>query len=394
MALPGPPSAAAHDEAMTSIFTDEHRILRDQLRRFVENEVKPVASAWEEEGMVPRTVLRRMGTLGFLGLRVPEEYGGAGMDARASVVLAEELGRSTFGGFDVTVLVHTDMASPHLVNAGSPAQKRRWLPGAVAGELITAIAVTEPNAGSDVAAIRTRAERQGREWVLNGTKMFITNGPEANLVFVAARTDPAAKGSRGLSIFAVEKGTPGFTVGRRLDKMGWRSSDTGELVFDDCRIPEENLLGEENHGFYAVMRNFQNERLVAAAVMMSTAQTALDLTLAYVRDRNAFGRPLWEMQTIRQNLAMLAAKIEAGRLLVHRCAALDAAGQDCVREVSMAKAYCGELINEVMYKCLQYHGGMGYMRETPIERMTRDARVHAIGGGATEVMLEEVAKRL
>jgi acyl-CoA dehydrogenase len=379
---------------VTPLFGDEHRLLRDQLARFVASEVKPAAARWEEEGMVPRAVLRRMGALGFLGLRVPEEHGGAGMDARASVVLAEELGRSTFGGFAITVLVHTDMASPHLLNAGSAAQKRRWLPGIVAGEIVTAVAVTEPGAGSDVAAIRTRAERRDGGWVLNGAKMFITNGPEANLVFVAARTDPAAKGSRGISIFAVEKGTPGFTVGRRLDKMGWRSSDTGELVFDDCRVPEENLLGEENRGFYAVMRNFQNERLVAAALAMSEAETALQLTLAHVKERQAFGGALWEKQAIRQNLALLAAKVEAGRRLVHHCAALDVEGRDAVREVSMAKAYCGELVNEVMYKCLQYHGGMGYMRESPIERMTRDARVQSIGGGATEVMLEEVAKRL
>jgi len=344
--------------------------------------------------MVPREVLRRMGALGFLGLRVPEEYGGAGMDVRASVVLAEELGRSTFGGFAITVLVHTDMASPHLLHGGSEAQKRRWLPGIAKGEIVTAIAVTEPGAGSDVASIRTRAERRGGDWVLNGAKMFITNGPEANLVFVAARTDPAAKGSRGISIFAVEKGTPGFTVGRRLDKMGWRSSDTGELVFEDCRVPAENLVGEENRGFYAVMRNFQNERLVAAALAMSEAETAIELTLAYVKERQAFGGALWEKQTIRQNLAMLAAKVEAGRRLVHHCAALDLEGRDAVREVSMAKAYCGELVNEVMYKCLQYHGGAGYMRESAIERMTRDARVQSIGGGATEVMLEEVAKRL
>jgi acyl-CoA dehydrogenase len=375
-------------------FAEEHRLLRDQLRRFVETEIKPAGAAWEEAGSVPREVLRRMGGLGFLGLRAPEAFGGSGMDVRGSVVLAEELGRSTFGGFAITVLVHTDMAGPHLLNAGSEEQKRRWLPAMVKGEKIAAIAVTEPDAGSDVASLRTKGERSGNQWALNGRKTFITNGAEADLLFVAARTDRTAKGSRGLSIFAVEKGTPGFSVGRKLEKHGWRSSDTAELVFEDCLVPPENMIGEENRGFYSIMRNFQNERLVLAAQAMGEATAAIELTLAYVKERNAFGVPLWEKQAIRQGLAKLAAEVEAGRSLVYAAASRDAAGEDCVREVSMAKALCGELVNRVMYACLQYHGGMGYMRESTIERMTRDARIHSIGGGATEVMLEEVAKRM
>jgi acyl-CoA dehydrogenase len=375
-------------------FAEEHHLLRDQLRRFVQTEIKPAGAAWEEAGSVPREVLRRMGGLGFLGLRAPEAFGGSGMDVRGSVVLAEELGRSTFGGFAITVLVHTDMAGPHLLNAGSEEQKRRWLPAMVKGEKIAAIAVTEPDAGSDVASLRTKAERSGNQWALNGRKTFITNGAEADLLFVAARTDRAAKGSRGLSIFAVEKGTPGFSVGRKLEKHGWRSSDTAELVFEDCLVPPENMVGEENRGFYSIMRNFQNERLVLAAQAMGEATAAIELTLSYVKERNAFGAPLWEKQAIRQGLAKLAAEVEAGRSLVYAAAARDAAGEDCVREVSMAKALCGELVNRVMYACLQYHGGMGYMRESTIERMTRDARIHSIGGGATEVMLEEVAKRM
>jgi acyl-CoA dehydrogenase len=212
-------------------------------------------------------------------------------------------------------------------------------------------------------------------------------------VFVAAKTDSAA-GAKGVSMFIVEKGTPGFSVGRRLDKMGWRSSDTAELVFDDCRIPAENLLGEEHRGFYAIMRNFQNERLAIASMAMGEAAKAIELTLAYVRTRKAFGAPLWDKQAVRQRLAMLAARVEAGRQLVRQCAELDAAGRDCVKEVSMAKAYCAELLNDVVYDCLQFHGGFGYVRESAIERMYRDARVQSIGGGATEVMLEEVAKRL
>ncbi|MGX5735642.1 acyl-CoA dehydrogenase family protein [Bosea thiooxidans] len=375
-------------------FTEEHEALRDQVRRFVETEIKPHALAWEEEGFVPREVLRKMGALGFFGIRYPAEYGGSEMDTLATVVLAEELGRSTFSGVAITALVHTDMASVHIANAGSQAQKDKYLPDIIAGEKIVAVAVTEPDAGSDVKGIRTTARREGDHYVLNGAKMFITNGVHADLYCVAAKTDPGARPSQSVSIFLVEKGTPGFSVPRALDKHGWRSSDTAELAFVDCRVPAENLLGQEGRGFYAIMSNFQNERTVIGAMAIGESQAAIDLTLEYVKTRKAFGAPLWEKQAIRQRLAELASKVEAGRQLVYHAAWLDAQGFDATREVSMVKAYCGELVNEVMYDCLQFHGGMGYMRESTIERMTRDARVQSIGGGATEVMLEEVAKRL
>jgi acyl-CoA dehydrogenase len=316
------------------------------------------------------------------------------MDTLATVILAEELGRSTFSGFAITALVHTDMASVHLFNAGSKAQRDKWMPDVVAGKAICAVAVTEPDAGSDVKGIRTTARRDGDHYVLNGAKMFITNGVHGDLYCVAAKTDAAAKPSQSVSMFLVEKGMPGFHVGRALDKHGWRCSDTAELIFEDCRVPAENLLGGEGRGFYAIMSNFQNERTVIGAMAMGEAQAAIELTLDHVRTRKAFGAPLWEKQAIRQKLAMLAAKVEAGRQLVYHAAWLDAQGFDATREVSMVKAYCGELVNEVMYACVQFHGGMGFMRESAIERMARDARVQAIGGGATEVMLEEVAKRL
>jgi acyl-CoA dehydrogenase len=372
---------------------DTFALLRDSIRRYVEREIVPKAPPWEEQGFVPRETLRAMGALGFLGLRYPEAYGGSGLDARATALLAEELGRSTFGGFAITVLVHTDMASPHLMNAGSAAQKDKYMKGIIAGETITAVAVTEPDAGSDVKGIRTTAKRDGDAYVLNGSKMFITNGQLADLYFVAAKTDPRA-GSKGVTMFLVEKGTPGFAVSRKLDKHGWRSSDTAELSFQDCRVPAGNVLGEEGKGFYAIMKNFQNERIAIGAMAIGESSKALELTVEYTRQRKAFGATLWEKQAIRQRLAMLAAKVEAGRQLVWHAAGLDAQGRDCVKEVSMVKAYCGELVNEVMYDCLQFHGGMGYMRESTIERMARDARVQSIGGGATEVMLEEVAKRL
>ncbi len=372
---------------------DTLRLIQESIRRFVEKEIVPHGHKWEEQGFVPREVLRAMGKLGFLGLRYPEEYGGGALDARATALLAEELGRSTFGGFAITVLVHTDMASPHLVNAGSKAQIEKYLPKIISGELITAVAVTEPDAGSDVKGIKTRAKRDGDSYVLNGSKMFITNGQLADVYFVAAKTDPGA-GSKGVSIFIVEKGMKGFSVGRKLEKMGWRSSDTAELVFDGCRVPAAHLLGEENRGFYAIMKNFQNERTAIAAMAMGEAAKALEITLEYVKTRKAFGATLWDKQAIRQRLSMLSAKVEAGRQLVQHAAALDAQKRDCVKEVSMAKAFCAELLNEVVYDCLQFHGGFGYIKESAIERMFRDARVQTIGGGATEVMLEEVAKRL
>jgi acyl-CoA dehydrogenase len=386
--------AVANGHARSAYFGEEHELLRAQIRRFVDEEIKPRALQWEQDGMVPRDVLRRMGELGFLGIRYPAQYGGSEMDTLATVVLAEELGRSTFSGVAITVLVHTDMASVHLYNAGSQELKDRFMPDVVAGKRIVAVGVTEPGAGSDVKGIRTTARRDGDSYVLNGAKMFITNGVHADLYCVAANTNPDMRPSQRLSMLLVEKGTPGFRVGRALDKQGWRSSDTAELLFEDCRIPGANLLGEEGRGFYAIMRNFQNERIVIGAMAMGEALAAIEITLDWVTQRQTFGAPLWSRQTIRHRMAMLAAKVEAGRQLVYHAAWLVTQGIDATKEVSMVKAYCGELVNEVMYACLQFHGGMGYMRESTIERMSRDARVQSIGGGTTEVMLEEVAKRM
>jgi len=374
--------------------TDEHRMFRDQLRRFVEQEVRPNAAAWEALGHIPRAVLRQMGALGFLGIRYPETYGGAQMDTLASVVLAEELGRSGVGGFAVTVLVHTDMASPHLANAGTLGQLERYLPKIISGELISAVAVTEPDAGSDVGGIKTRAHLDGTDWVLNGAKLYITNGVLADVYFVAARTTAAAKYSRGTTIFIVEKGTPGFSVVSQLAKSGWHSSDTAELRLESVRVPAENVLGQVDGGFYAIMQNFQNERVVLGAQAMGEAARALEITLEYVKNRKAFGATLWDKQVIRQKLAQRWAEVAAARALVYQTAEAMTRGVDCVREVSAIKALCGDLVNRVMYDCQQFHGGFGYMHGTEIERMVRDARVQAIGGGATEVMLDEVAKRL
>jgi len=375
----------------SNIFTTpDHELLREQVNRFITREVEPYAAAWEEEGCVPREVLRKMGDAGLLGLMYASQYGGAEADALTNLVFAEALSQSTFGGFIITVLVHTDMASPHLHHAGSAAQKAQYLPDVIAGKTITAVAISEPGAGSDVAGMRTTARRDGGEWVINGTKMFITNGVHANVYFVAAKTGTAR---HDMSMFIVEKGTPGFTVGRALKKTGWLSSDTAELIFDNVRIPAGNLLGEEGKGFYSVMKNFQTERIALGAMAVGHCTRALELTLDYVRQRQAFGATLWDKQTIRHRIAMLDAKTRAARQFMYHCAWSVTQGHDIVQEVSMLKALTGELVNEVLQTCQQFHGGMGFMRETPIERLWRDARVLGIGGGATEVMLEEVAKR-
>jgi acyl-CoA dehydrogenase len=374
-------------------FGEEHDMLRSTIRRFIADKVLPVADAWEEQGLVPREILREMGSLGLLGMRYAPEYGGAGLDTLANAVLAEELGRSTYGGFAVTVLVHTDMASPHLYHAGTQEQMQRWMPDITSGRKITAIAMTEPDAGSDLASMRTTARKAAGGYVLNGAKMFITNGVHGDLYFVAAKAGEAGR-SHAMSMFVLEKGMPGFKVARALKKHGWLSSDTAELVLEDCFVPQENLLGEEGRGFYALVKNLQNERIVLAAQALGEAMKAIELTLDWVKQRRAFGAMLWDKQTIRQRLSMRLSQVEAARALLFNTAWRDTQQENVTKEVSMLKALAGTLVNEVLYDCVQFHGGMGYMRESAVERMARDARVQSIGGGATEVMLDEVAKRI
>ncbi|MCA9502514.1 MAG: acyl-CoA dehydrogenase family protein [Myxococcales bacterium] len=371
--------------------TDELEAIFEQTLDFVAREVKPHGEAWEEAGQVPREVLRRMGGLGMLGLRVPEALGGVGLGPIASAAFSEALGSSTFGGFDVTVLVHTDMAGPHLVNSGTPEQHARYLPGVLSGETILSIAVTEPDAGSDVAGLRTTARRDGKGFRIDGRKTFITNAVYGDLTIVAARTNPDDR--YGISMFLVPKGTPGFSVSKKLDKHGWRCSDTAELVFDDVYVEEEQLLGTMHRGFYETMRNFQNERMVLVGMGVGAAQAAIDLTVDYTRARAAFGGRLFDLGAIRQRLAMQQAKLDAVRASMYHAAWLGEQGVDNVKAMSGVKAWGAEVVNQIMYDCTQFHGGMGFMRESAIERMYRDARVLTIGGGATEVMLEEVAKR-
>ena len=377
--------------------TDEHEMLRRTVRAFVEKEVAPQVDAWEEAGRIPRAFWRRLGELGLLGLEFPTEYGGAGGDFLSSVVLGEEMARCRSGGVAFSVLVHTDMSSPWLTRYGTDAQKRRYLPGIVSGETVCVLGITEPGTGSDMASITTRAVRDGDCYRLTGSKIFITNGVYGDLYFVAARTGPGTADRRhaGISMFLVERDTPGFTVSRKLDKMGMRASDTAELAFHDCVVPAENLLGVEGRGFQQLATGLQRERIMAAVLALSGAAQALEDTLAYLRERQAFGEPLSQKQALRHKVADMATEIEAARQLVYHAVACSIAGaEDSATKVSMAKLFATEVANRVAYGAVQLHGGYGYMREFPVEGFFRDVRLWTIASGTSEIMKEIIAKKL
>jgi acyl-CoA dehydrogenase len=377
-------------------FTAEHEMLRRTIRAFVAREIAPHVDGWEEAGRIPRALWRRLGALGFLGLEFPTDYGGGGSDFLASVVLGEEMARCRSGGVAFSVLVHTDMSSPWLTRFGTHAQKQRYLPGIIRGETVCALGITEPGTGSDMAALATRAVRDGDVYRITGSKIFITNGVHGDLYFVAARTGPgtAERRHHGISMFLVERDTPGFSISRTLEKMGMRASDTAELTFHDCPVPAQNLLGVEGRGFQQLAMGLQRERIMAAVLALSGAQQALDDTVAYLHRRTAFGEPLAARQVLRHRVADMATEIVAARALVYRAAALYAAGEDGAAVVSMAKLFATEVANRVAYHAVQLHGGYGYMREFPVERFFRDVRLWTIASGTSEVMREIIAKRL
>ena len=378
------------------LFTSEHELLRRTIRAFVEKEITPHVAAWENDGRIPRELWKKLGALGVLGLEFPAEYGGGGADFLASVVLGEEMARCRSGGVAFSVLVHTDMSSPWLTRFGTEAQKKKYLPGIVAGETVCALGITEPGTGSDMAALSTRAERDGDVYRITGGKIFITNGVYGDLYFVAARTGAGSETRRhdGISMFLVERGLPGFTVSRKLDKMGMRASDTAELSFESCPVPAANLLGVEGRGFQQLATGLQRERIMAAVLALSGAQQAVDDTVGYLHQRTAFGAPLAQRQVLRHRVADMATEIEAARQLVYRAAVLYDGGEDCAREVSMAKLFATEVANRVAYQAVQLHGGYGYMREFPVEGFFRDVRLWTIASGTSEVMREIIAKRL
>ncbi len=356
--------------------------------------ITPHGDAWEEAGTTPHSAFRALGAAGLLGVCHRTEDGGTDLGPIGSVVFSQEISASSYGGVAEAVLIHTDMSSTHIAHRGTPEQRKRFLPGMLAGDLICGIAVSEPEAGSDLAAMRTTARREGDGWVLDGVKTYATNAVHGDVMVVAARTDMQAKPTRGISLFIVQPDTPGLQIRPMPRKLGLHSSDIADMVFTQAKLPADCLLGEENAGFQAILQNFQNERLVLGAMAVGLGRKALQVTLSHVKSRRAFGGTLWDLQATRQRLAMLAARHEAVRSLVQATAVRVAQGHDCVREVSMVKALAGETVQDVMRECLQLHGGAGYMADCPMERMTRDARILTIGGGATEVMLEEVAKRL
>jgi alkylation response protein AidB-like acyl-CoA dehydrogenase len=378
------------------MFTQEHGMLRKSVRAFVEKEVAPHVDDWEMAGQIPKAFWRRLGELGFLGLEFPVEYGGAGGDFLSSVVLGEEMARCRSGGVAFSVLVHTDMSSPWLTRFGNDAQKRKYLPQITSGEIVCALGITEPGTGSDMANLSTRAVRNGDHYLLTGSKIFITNGVYGDLYFVAARTAAGTAERRydGISMFLVERGLPGFEVSRKLDKMGMRASDTAELAFHDCPVPAENLLGVEGRGFQQLAAGLQRERIMAAVLALSGAAQALEDTMVYLRERQAFGEPLSRKQALRHKVAELGTEIEAARHLVYHATACYNAGDDCITEVSMAKLFATEVANRVAYQAVQLHGGYGYMREFPVERFFRDVRLYTIASGTSEIMKEIIAKRL
>ncbi|HEV8713290.1 MAG TPA: acyl-CoA dehydrogenase family protein [Candidatus Binatia bacterium] len=378
--------------AQSRFFSEEHEIFREQVRNFVNKELVPHIDQWEQEGLFPKSLYRRMGELGFLGIRYPEKYGGSNGDIWMTVAFCEEMCRCRAMGLPMSVLVHTDMSSTHIARYGTEEQRQQYLVPMIKGEKVCAIGVSEPAAGSDVAGIQTTAVRDGDAYVLNGSKIFITNAVHADVFCVAAKTQKD-KGHRGISIFIVERDTPGFRLAKKLQKLGNHSSDTGELVFEDVRIPRQNLIGEEGKGFYYIMGNFQDERLIAASMAVGAAQQALEDTLRYTRERRTFGQRLFDHQVIAHRLADLATELEAARQLTYYAADVLNRGGDCGTEVSMAKLFAAEVANRIAYHCLQLHGGYGYIEEFPIERFFRDIRLSPIGGGTSEIMREIIAKR-
>lgn len=373
-------------------FTQEHDLFRQSVRQFIETEVVPRTDEWETARRIPVSIFRRMGDLGYLGLPFAEEFGGFNADFWYSVVFLEELARCGMGGFTTAVSVHEYMAVNHIAKAGSYDLKQRYLRPAIAGEKVAALAITEPDAGSDVAAIRTTAVRTdaGDQYVVNGAKTFISNGTYGDFVTLVVKTSPE-RGNGGISLLVVDLDSPGITR-TKLNKIGWHASDTAEIRFDDVRVPAENLIGQENRGFYYLMESLQLERLVAAVMAVSAAQLALDWTLQYLNERQAFGKPIGQFQAIRHKIADVATEIEMARQFVHHTCWLFTQGEVVVKECSMAKLAASELQKRVVDTCLQFFGGYGYIEDYPIARAYRDARVGTIAGGSSEIMREIIAK--
>ncbi|AOW94524.1 acyl-CoA dehydrogenase [Rhodococcus sp. WMMA185] len=374
------------------MFEPEHELFRQSYKQFLAQYAEPNHARWEEQNIVDRSLWVEAGKQGFLGMAVPEEFGGGGVqDFRYNAIVTEENTRGGYSGIGFTL--HNDVVAPYLLDLCDEEQKRRWLPGFASGELITAIAMTEPGTGSDLQGIKTRAVRDGDDWVLNGSKTFITNGINADLVIVVACTDPD-KGSQGFSLLVVERGMPGFERGRNLDKIGMKAQDTAELSFTDVRVPAANLLGEEGMGFLYLMKNLPQERLSIAVVAAAAMESALDMTIQYCRDRKAFGKSIGSFQNTRFVLAELATETTAVRVLVDKFIEMLGDGKLSVQDAAMAKWWTTEAQVRLIDRCLQLHGGYGYMKEYPIAKAYLDSRVQTIYGGTTEIMKEIIGRGL
>lgn len=371
-------------------YTEEHRIFRDSLRRFFEKEVVPYVEEWEEAGIVPRSIWKKMGEQGFLCMQVPEEYGGLGADFLYSVILMEELTRTNH--FGLAAYLHSDIVVPYISAYASEDLKHKYLPGCVSGDIVTAVAMTEPNAGSDLAAIRTTAVENGDHVVLNGQKTFISNGIISDLVVVAARDPSVEKPHRAIDLYLVEAGTPGFDKGKRIKKIGWHSQDTAELFFNDCRIPVANRLSGKGSGFVMLMEKLQQERLVCCIGAVALAENVLQKTIDYCKERTAFGRPIARFQNTQFKIVEMATEVKLGRTFVDKLIVDHLEGRNVTLEVSMAKYWTTEMAARVADGCLQLHGGYGYCEEYPIARAWRDVRVMSIFAGTNEIMKGIVAK--
>jgi acyl-CoA dehydrogenase len=365
-------------------YTAEHNIFRDSLRKFLDKEIVPHVEEWEEAGIVPRSAWKKMGEQGFLCTDVPEEYGGAGGDFLYSVIVCEELVKSNFSGLAASL--HSDVCVPYISSFASDEQKRKYLPGCVSGDIITAVAMTEPNAGSDLAAMKTTAAEDGDYIVLNGQKTFISNGINCDLAIVAARDPAVQQQHQAVDLYIVEAGTPGFEKGKQIKKIGWHSQDTAELYFTDCRIPKENRLGDKGSGFLKLMMKLQQERLVCSIGAVIAAEFMLDFTIKYCRERNAFGRPISKFQNVQFEIVEMATETKLGRTFIDKLIMDHIEGKNVVIEVAMAKYWTTDMAFRVADRCLQLHGGYGYCEEYPIARAWRDIRVTRIFAGTNEIM--------
>ena len=370
-------------------FGETHNMVRQTVRKFVEREIKPFVDEWEEKGEFSEGLYRKAGDAGILGIGYPEAYGGSGGDIFLKIAYIEELMRCGSAGV-VAGLGSLDISIPPILAFGTEKQKSRFIPPVLKGDKIAALGITEPNAGSDVANIQTKAVLRGNHYVVNGSKMLITSGYRANQLTCAVRT--GGEGYKGISLLIIESDTPGYSVSEKLRKMGWWASDTAQIFFDECQVPVENLLGKEGEGFSGIMENFQNERLQLSIMANMTAQLALEESLKYVKEREAFGRPLSGFQVTRHKLVDMATLVEASREFVYRVAAKIDAGKDQVKEISMAKNFACMVSDKVTYDAVQIHGGFGYMREYLVERLYRDNRILSIGGGTQEIMKEIISK--